>query len=68
MAGWGKTASDESQLKYFIEQEAQCKARDPGYRPLYKEDTELFPKTPRMAFNFIQDDSVCFGQYGTRFG
>ena len=68
IAGWGKTASDEQQLKTFIRKEAAYKQSHPSHVPFYTAETELFPTTPRMTFNFIQPSDVCFRQYGANFG
>lgn len=68
MAGWGKTAVDEKQLRQFVRKEAEYSRSHPGHIPFYTSKTELLPTTPRSTFNFIQTSAVCNRQYGESFG
>lgn len=68
LAGWGKTAADEKQLRKFIDIEKAYSKKTPGYTPLYDEKTPLFPQKPRMTVNIIEPNANCFKQYGSRFG
>lgn len=63
MAGWGKTASDEEQLAKFVAMETEHKRIDSAYKRLYTENTELFPPTPRMTFNYIADPQKCYDHF-----
>ena len=59
--GWGKTASDNSQLQEFIEKDRELAKSDPTYERIYNDNNlpKLFPTELQMATNYIETDQEC---------
>merc|ERR1719431_220820 len=63
--GWGKTASDQSQLNEFIELDRKHAASDSTYKRIYNDDhpPKLYPTEPQWATNYIEENDVCSNFY-----
>jgi len=59
VAGWGKTASNEADLKKFVELDRQCARSIRGYSPLYTSETPLVPDVPMFTFQEIFPKNEC---------
>ena len=61
IAGWGKVASDQTQLNEFITRDAEMVENDSTYKSIYPLGfkTKLFPDMLQYATNYIQDHRTC---------
>jgi len=67
ISGWGRTATDQSELEKFVSIDTEYAKSHANYIPFYTSKTPLEPDKPRTTFNIISSDQNCTKQYRNLF-